>query len=156
MLRISKLTDYGTVVMTELARNPRGVVSATDLASRLDITPATVSKLLKLLSKGKLVHSYRGSEGGYQLAQLPEDISVAAIIDVIEGPIALTECAEPVHCCSKEGECGVSGNWQLINRAVREALESVSLAEMVRPMTSLPLKRHKQIEAFASRPAASG
>ena len=83
MLRISKLTDYGTVVMTELARNPRGVVSATDLASRLDITPATVSKLLKLLSKGKLVHSYRGSEGGYQLAQLPEDISVAAIIDVL-------------------------------------------------------------------------
>ena len=138
MLRISKLTDYGTVVMTELARDAASIVSVAHLANRLKLQPPTLSKILKRLNHAGLVQSYRGAEGGYQLAQPPEQVSVAAIIDALEGPISLTECATDSHSCSQESDCGVRDHWQLINSAVRGALESVSLADMTRATNTRP------------------
>jgi FeS assembly SUF system regulator len=134
MLRVGKLTDYGTVVMTSFARQPQRLHSANELAAELGLALPTVSKVLKALVQHGLLVSHRGAKGGYTLATAPEEISVAQIISAIEGPIALTECSDSMGLCGQETQCSVRGNWQLINRAVREALERVTLADLARPM----------------------
>ncbi|MDX1497344.1 MAG: SUF system Fe-S cluster assembly regulator, partial [Salinisphaeraceae bacterium] len=134
MLRLSKMTDYGTVVMTALARNPETLRSTADIAEEAHIAAPTASKLLKALVHGNLVESVRGAHGGYRLARPAKDIPMAEIITVLEGPIAMTECAVHDGKCGIESDCDLRGNWQLINRAILGALESVSLADMVRPL----------------------
>lgn len=133
MLRVGKLTDYGTAVMTRLARDPLGLHSANEIAAELGLALPTVSKLLKVLVQSGLLVSHRGAKGGYSLALAPEQISVARIIAAIEGPIALTECSHVAGECEQEPLCSVRTGWQRINRAVHDALEQVSLAELARP-----------------------
>jgi FeS assembly SUF system regulator len=139
MLRVGKLTDYGTVVMTAFARQPQRLHSANEIAAELGLALPTVSKVLKALVQHGLLASHRGAKGGYSLAAAPEEISVAQIIAAIEGPIALTECSDTAGLCGQEPQCSVRGNWQRINIAVRDALERVTLAELARPMAQ-PLR----------------
>ena len=132
MLRISKLTDYGTVVLAELAGTSReNVVSATELAATTGIGVPTVSKLLKLLGRAGVVSSTRGAGGGYRLARPAEAISAADIIDALEGPLSITECSAEDSNCDYEDVCNVGGAWQRINKAIRSALEDVTLADLV-------------------------
>lgn len=130
MLRISKLTDYAILVMVELVRSRHEVLSASVLAERAGIELPTASKVLKLLTGATLVRSYRGPSGGYAIERDAGDISVADIIAAIEGPIAMTECSVHEGLCSVEASCNARDNWQRISRAVAQALERVSLAEM--------------------------
>ena len=132
MLRLSKLTDYGTVIMTTLAQSDCRR-SATDLAAAANLPVDAARKVLKDLARAGLVQSERGAHGGYALARPAADISVTAIIEAIEGPIALPECSIHDHRCEIEQSCGARSNWHLINRAVRMALEQVSLADMASP-----------------------
>jgi FeS assembly SUF system regulator len=134
MFKLGKLTDYGTVVMTALAVRPEALRNAHELAEETHVAAPTVSKLLKQLAKAGLVESIRGAHGGYRLARPPERITVADVVCALEGPIALTQCAVHEGGCSIESHCGVRGNWRLINTAIRQALESVSLAQMAEPM----------------------
>jgi len=131
MLRVSKLTDYGTVIMAEMAKEPDRVFSASEVAAMVHLAVTTVSKLLKLLSKGGLLLSFRGKVGGYQLVRAPVDISLAEIVTVLEGDFALTECSERFGECPLEGECAVQGTWQRINKILYRQLAQVSLAETV-------------------------
>ena len=133
MLRISKLTDYATGVMTQLAVAPDRRVSAQQLATELRLPLPTVATLLKRLGRAGLVRASRGVSGGYSLAHSPTAISVAEIIAVIEGPVALTECALADGLCSLENDCATRANWRQISHAVQVALESVTLADMARP-----------------------
>ncbi len=133
MLRVSKLTDYATVVMACLAEAGERVTSAQALAERARLEAPTVSKLLKLLAQGGLVISTRGINGGYRLARAPAAISVAEIVTIMEGPIGMTECAAHVGSCELEPFCGARVNWQRINRVIVEALQSLSLADMMQP-----------------------
>ena len=133
MLRIAKLTDYATVLMVRLAREPARCFSAAQLAAELGVPQPTVAKLLKRLLRAQLLASARGAAGGYSLAHAPHAISVGDVVDAIEGPLALTECALGKGNCSLERDCATRANWQLISRAVRVALESVSLADMAVP-----------------------
>ncbi|MFC4819351.1 SUF system Fe-S cluster assembly regulator [Dokdonella ginsengisoli] len=133
MLRISKLTDYATVVMTCLAAAGDGVLSAQTLAERAHLEAPTVSKLLKQLAQAELVVSTRGINGGYRLARAPQDISIADIVTAMEGPIGMTECSAHSGACDHESHCGVRVNWQRINHAIATALAEVSLADMVKP-----------------------
>lgn len=134
MLRISKLADYGTVMMSLMARRPGETYSAAKISARLGIGQPTVSKILKMLARGNLLSAQRGVNGGYTLARTPERISVAQIIDVIEGmPAGLTECSSMPGVCAQESGCPIRGNWRKINRAVRRALEDVTLADLVVP-----------------------
>lgn len=133
MLRIAKLTDYATVLMVRLARDPARGFSAAQLADELGIPQPTVAKLLKRLLQAHLLTSVRGVGGGYSLAHAPRAISVAEVVSAIEGPVALTECARGAGNCSLEGGCATRANWKLISRAVRVALEAVSLADMAMP-----------------------
>jgi len=134
MLRLSKLTDYATVVLSHMAKDSLLTHSAMSIAEATGIPLPTVSKILKLLVNAKVVLSTRGIKGGYALARAPENISVAEVICALEGPIALTECSISHEGCEQAAGCGISGNWSLINKAIQTALEAVTLADMIKPV----------------------
>ena len=137
MIRMSRLTDYGIVVMRYVAAHPERVHNAAEVAAGARLPLPTVSKLLRELTAKGLLASHRGAKGGYELAMPSEEISVAQIISALEGPVALTVCStgDPSEVCEHESLCPVQGHWQKINRAIRQALESVTLAEMAAPVT---------------------
>jgi FeS assembly SUF system regulator len=143
MLRMSKMTDYATVVMTYLAREPARWHTANEVADHVHVAPPTVRKILKRLARVGLVSSHRGTKGGYLLARSADKINMAQVIDALEGPIGLTECSIMPGQCEQETSCSVRGNWQKINGAVRGALEQISLAEMVRPVSSQMVRFEK-------------
>lgn len=130
MLRISKLTDYATVIMAVMAEQPEHLRTATALAEQTRIAAPTVSKLLKQLHRAGLVASTRGLHGGYQLARPATQISAAAILDALEGPVALTDCSAGHGNCGIEDTCRVSRVWQRLNLAIRRSLYDVSLAQL--------------------------
>ena len=133
MLRISKLTDYGTLVMTHMAVFPDRQFSASEIAVALGLGVPTVSKVLKALTRHGLVASIRGPRGGYALSRTPEEISIAEIVDALEEqPFGLTECSATSGLCNYEDGCLIRTNWQRISHIVRRALEDVRLADMVR------------------------
>ena len=122
MLRIGKLTDYATVILATLAADRSRLQNASSLAERTHIAAPTVSKLLKQLHRAGLVNSTRGTHGGYQLAHHPDQISAAAILDALEGPLALTECSAGSGHCDIEHSCSVGRAWQKLNLAIRRSL----------------------------------
>ena len=130
MLRISRLTDYATVILATLAEKPGRVQTAAALAEQTHIAAPTVSKLLKQLQRTGLVTSTRGLHGGYQLAKPASQISAAAILDALEGPVALTDCAVGHGNCEIEETCQVGRVWQRLNLAIRRSLYEVSLAQL--------------------------
>lgn len=135
MLRISKLSDYGTVILTQMASQPAHLYSAAELAETLGLGVPTVSKVLKTLGRHALVTSLRGARGGYTLARPAHAITVADIIDALEEqPFGLTECSATSGSCDLETSCRVRANWVNISTVVRRALEDVSLAEMIEPV----------------------
>src|SRR4051794_5397299 len=140
MIRITKQTDYGIVLLTHLAAHAERQYAAPELAAEARLPLPMVSKILKLLARDGLLASHRGVKGGYSLARPAEEISMAEIIAALEGPIAITECISVESDCSHEALCPVSANWRRINQAVRTALEGVSLAEMARPKMQMAQK----------------
>ncbi len=130
MLRMGKLTDYATVVLATLAQEPARHRAAAELAERTRLSRPTVSKVLKGLQRAGMVISSRGSQGGYRLARAPEQITAAQILDVFEGPLAITECSSASSQCGIERLCRVGGAWQRINAAIRRALEDVTLQQL--------------------------
>ena len=143
MLRVSKLTDYATVVMTVLADEPAEVFSAQELAERAHLELPTVSKLLKQLAQAELVESFRGVNGGYRLARAPERINLADILVAMEGPFGMTECSAHQGLCGYEPHCGVRGNWRAVSEVIETTLRQMTLADMRRPppkRAAIPLK----------------
>ena len=111
MLRLSKMTDYGTLVLAQMSRRPGAVHTAAELSEATQV----------------------GANGGYALARSPEDITAADIIDAIEGHVGITECATDHSNCELEANCNVGTAWQRINVAIRDALRDVSLTELAQP-----------------------
>lgn len=130
MLRLSKLADYGTVVMVYLAQHTEGLHNAREIASETHLQQPTVSKLLKLLTSYGLLQSKQGAQGGYSLALAADQISVADVIVAVEGKQGLTECSEHPGNCSLESVCTISEHWRVIDRAVYAALNSVKLSDL--------------------------
>lgn len=131
MFKVNKLTDYATVVLIAIART-REARSAQHISEKTGIPLPTVAKLMKNLNRAGLVRSQRGVNGGYALGRLPAEITLADVIQAVEGPIALTACADTSEeQCSLEAVCPVQGRWNRVNAAVRAALEDVTLADMV-------------------------
>lgn len=132
MFRLNRLTDYAVVVMSQMAMRGGETRSAQQISEDTGVPLPTVAKLLNLLGRAKLVTSQRGAAGGYTLSAEPEAITVAQIIQAMEGPIALTACVDgAVDSCDAESFCPMRGNWNKVNGAIRSALTSVSLAEMM-------------------------
>jgi FeS assembly SUF system regulator len=145
MLRITKLTDYAVLVLADMVRpEPDGARAARDIALETRIPQPTVSKVLKLLARSGLVVSERGKNGGYRLARAPDTMSVADIVDAVEGPISVTECSSSTRgTCELEGHCPIETNWLRINEAIRQTLRGITLSDMVRPNLPvlIPLRR---------------
>ena len=153
MLRISRLTDYATVLLASLASEPQRVQTAASLAEQTRIAAPTVSKLLKQLQRAGLVTSTRGLHGGYQLAHPAAEISAAGILDALEGPVALTDCSAGHGQCEIEQNCRVGRVWQRLNLAIRRALYDVSLAQLAgldAPPARLPALE-REMKAAATR-----
>ncbi len=142
MIRLGKLTDYGLVLMTYIARDhDRSLHTARDLSVESRLPLPTVSKLLKELLQGGLLVSHRGIKGGYSLARKPREISVAEIIAVLEGPIALTECSTDISgLCDFEPCCPIKDNQRIISQAVRGALDKVMLSDLTHPLQLTAIK----------------
>ena len=133
MIKLSRLTDYAIVLLTQMALDGKGVFAASTLAEKTFLPLPTVSKVLKQLTKSGVLTAQRGAAGGYVLSKEPTQISVATLIEAMDGPIAITDCAgatEEDGCCSVEATCPVRGNWSKVNVAIRAALEAVTLADM--------------------------
>ena len=142
MIRLGKLTDYGLVLMTHMARHQwRTLYTARDLSAENQLPLPTVSKLLKQLLQAKLLTSHRGIKGGYTLARTAQEIAVAEIIAALEGPIALTECSTDVTgLCDFEPRCPIRTNQQIISKAVSGALERLMLSDLVQPLELAAIK----------------
>jgi FeS assembly SUF system regulator len=134
MLRLSKMADYGTVVLTALVREPQRSRSAAEIAAAIRVPVPTVSKILKILARSGLVVSLRGARGGYLLARPATEISLADIIGAMDGPIGMTECSVTPGLCIQESGCAVRANWQKINHAVLGVLREMTLDQMVAPV----------------------
>ena len=144
MLRMSKLTDYGTLVLAQLAASEGRLASAHQVSVDTHLSLPTVSKLLKSLVRAGLAVSERGARGGYALSRPAEEISAAEILDALEGPVAITECSSASSLCELESSCRVGRAWQRINVSIREALDEVSLADLQQPTgPTLPPDRWK-------------
>jgi hypothetical protein len=135
VLRISKLTDYATVLLAHLAEEGAGQRTAVELAEWSKIGLPTVSKVLKELQRGGLVVSTRGARGGYTLGRSAADISAADILDAVEGPVALTECSLHTGQCGLESDCRVGRSWQRVNVAIHRALADVRLTDLANTHT---------------------
>ncbi len=136
MIRLGKLTDYGLLLMGEIARSPRTELhTARDLAAKCKLPLPTVSKVLKTLLQSRLLVSHRGTRGGYSLVREPRQISITEIISALEGPLALTECSMDVSgLCDLEPSCPMKDNQRIINQVIHGALAKVMLSDLIRPM----------------------
>ena len=134
MLRLNRMTDYAILVLGALHQRPEGQVSSVELASSLSLNQTTIAKVIKALSSAELIVTTRGVNGGCQLAVDVSKISVAAVVEAIEGPIALTACVEGADDpCAVRNGCFMGGNWNRVNSAIKSALETVTLAELFDP-----------------------
>ncbi len=131
MLRLNRLTDYAVVVMAQMAQRGEEVRTAHQISEQTGVPLPTVAKTLNALSHGGLVASQRGAAGGYKLSRPAQQITVAEIIQALEGPIALTACVDgTTGQCDVESLCPMRGNWDKVNSAIRGALSQVTLADM--------------------------
>ena len=142
MIRLGKLTDYGLVLMSYVAKGgEQGLHTARGLAAQSKLPLPTVSKLLKVLLQNGFLVSHRGTRGGYSLARPAQEISVAEMISALEGPIGLTECTTDVTgICDLEPSCPIKMNQRMISQVVRGALEKLSLADLIHPLQLIAIR----------------
>jgi len=136
MIKLSKMTDYAVVILADMAERRTvsndAQTSAAMIAQSTKLPEPTVSKVLKLLARNKIITSVRGANGGYSLNKSPDQINMALVITATDGPIALTACVEQSNeCCDRADNCSIKGQWNPVNKAMVSALENVSLSEMI-------------------------
>jgi FeS assembly SUF system regulator len=138
VIRLSKLTDYGIVLLSHIASSDGSdsehrLHNARELSSEAALPLPVVSKILKALARQGILESHRGAKGGYCLARAASEINVAEMIEALEGPVALTECSAPASACAHEVNCQVRDPWLVINHVVQDALTQISLSDLVSP-----------------------
>ena len=133
MLKLNRLTDYAVVILSRLSKKPGAVQTAGEISSGTGLPLPTVSKILKLMARSSLIASHRGVNGGYSLDRLAGEVRV-------DGPIALTACVDgATEHCDIEASCPMRGNWNTVNEAIRTALDSVTLADLLDPSETFPV-----------------
>ena len=132
MIKLSNLADYAVELMCCIALKPEDVHSSSGLADFTRIPLPTVSKILGTMVRAHLLTSHRGLNGGFSLARVACDISIAHIIEAVDGPVQLTNClGDDSSDCDRETSCGTRSQWYRINQAVKDALGSVRLSQMI-------------------------
>lgn len=151
MIKLSRNADYGVVIVSHLARLGGRQQNAVEIAAATRIPQPMASKILKALARAELLSSHRGARGGYGLARPATMLTVAEVIEALDGPIALTTCSEATgHECGIERHCATRTNWRRINGAIREALEGITIDEMASPAALSPLGRIDRASAAAA------
>jgi FeS assembly SUF system regulator len=131
MLRISRLTDYAFILLTELAgEGNEQVLSGSTLAERTPLPLPTVRKVLKQLGQEGLLESRQGAHGGYALAKPADELAVSEVIDAMEGPVSVTMCCDDEETCEIEHECPTSDGWKIVNAAIRSTLRNLTLTDI--------------------------
>ena len=156
MLRLNRMTDYAIVVLGQMSLDVGRVRTAAALAEITTVPQPTVAKILKHLAGAELVTSHRGASGGYSLARPAQAVSVADIVQALEGPISITACVEGTDDeCEAASQCPMSGNWNRVNDAIRTALECVSLADMLDPNEMFPVRQSLDANEAGTRHASN-
>ncbi len=134
MLRISRFADYALLITNELCKNNQ-LMTLEQLTETTKLNLPTVYKIMRALVKSQLAVSLRGVNGGYKTTKKAHQISIAEIIEAVDGPIALTDCTKGKACqCVLEGQCQLKGNWQLVNQQVVKLLGSITIDMMNQPV----------------------
>ncbi len=132
MIRLSNLADYAVVLMSNIAARPEDIHTAHELNADTKVPLPTVSKILGKMARANLLKSHRGIGGGFSMNPDKENISIADIVEAVDGPVQLTNClSEQDDCCDYEPVCMTRSKWDKINKAVYEALNNVPLSEMI-------------------------
>ncbi|WP_424812363.1 SUF system Fe-S cluster assembly regulator [Roseococcus sp. YIM B11640] len=131
MLKLSRLTDYAVVVLSRMGQSDAPLLSAPGLAARTGLAEPTVAKVLKIMAQCGIVEGMRGARGGYRLSRPLAEIKLSDVIVAFDGPIALTACVDGGSGgCDSEHLCPVRGRWDPVNRAIRDALAQISVADL--------------------------
>lgn len=133
MIRLSKLTDYAVVLLSQMAAQPDKRFASSQLAHVTGVPEPTVAKILKQLAQAELVSSARGVQGGYQLAHAARDVTIRAVIEALEGKIAITDCASDEQGTCGTHKCPTRGQWSKVNEAIIGALDAIKLTDMMKP-----------------------
>lgn len=136
MLRLSKITDYGVLILRTMTTMPDQLMSAREIADQIQVGLPTVSKILKSLVAYQLVESMRGSNGGYQLSQAADQITIAQVIAALEGEMAITECSGAVSTCTMHSHCAMKPNWQVVNEVINTVLSNITLSDMMNNLST--------------------
>lgn len=139
MIRVSKLTDYAMVILAFVGQEPTRRYQAREIADGTSLAQPTVSKLLKQLAKSGILISTRGAQGGYKLSKAPSEISIAYIIESLEGPLAMMECIVGEDNCALATSCKIHSPWQKINNLIKDTLEQYTLDNLVTTPSAKPI-----------------
>src|SRR5690349_4715036 len=157
-MRLTHLADYAVVLMTAAAQRPTAArLSATELAAETGVPLPTAQKLMGQLAASGLLSSVRGAGGGFALAKPAAEISLADIVEAVEGPIALTMCSDSSnHECILDAHCRVKPHIGVVGRAVRGALDAVNLEALCTPAKAGAPERASAADAAPWAPAYAG
>ena len=152
MIKVSRMADYAVLLVCKMSKNEDKFYSANELSLNTSLKTTTINKILTKLTKANITSSIRGVTGGYKLAMGADDISVGNIIDIIDGRVALTVCVEKGenNNCELESVCTSRSNWQVINNAVCNALNSISIEEMANPFKIKNNYKYKEDKNFSN------
>ena len=148
MLRITKMTDYAVLILANLALYDNKMLTAKEIASETHISLPTTQKILKKLSRKNLVISKQGVSGGYSLDPETKKLSVANLLEKLDGDLSITQCSSNDDQCEVEDFCNIGNAWQMINQRVQWALNDITLGDLIHPTrieqfisTNIPVAR---------------
>ena len=132
MIRVSKLTDYAVIIVAFFSKFPGVIFQTREIAVNTKISKPTVSKILKQLTNNGLLVSHRGASGGYVLSISPLVISIADVIQIMEGPVSITECNLKEHHCFNDDNCSTKFVWQIINKKIMQTLNQIKFKSLLK------------------------
>lgn len=148
MLRITKMTDYAVLILANLALHDNKLLTAKEIASETHISLPTTQKILKKLNRKNLVISKQGVSGGYSLDPETKKLSVATLLEKLDGDLSITQCSSNDDQCEVEDFCNIGNAWQMINQRVQWALNDITLGDLIHPTrieqfisTNIPVAR---------------
>ena len=133
MLRITKMTDYAVLILANLALHDNKLLTAKEIASDTHISLPTTQKILKKLNRKNLVISKQGASGGYSLDPETKKLSVATLLEKLDGDLSITQCSSNDDQCEVEDFCNIGNAWQMINQRVQWALNDITLGDLIHP-----------------------
>lgn len=133
MIRISRLADYGVILMCEISSSQSHVHSANSLSKKTNISESAIMKILKLLVKSELLYSIRGPKGGYLIKKDPKYISALDVVNAIDGPVSVTICSAKLYeSCEFKVSCVAKHGWRNINSELKKTLSGFSIADFIK------------------------